>query len=424
MALGCDQGTAALSSGGKGPPPQVVWQYPSDPSGGEATGVPLLTSIRVQFNRFLAPESAVRQAVCVESCTVGPSAQCDGQCIGGLAPEYDPVDRVAVWKNAALQAGLRYNVRLLVPQNDDDPTGIRTIDGTPLEAEYAFAFTAGDPSKAAGAGGIDPALANEELTVTKRAGITYCSTGLCSVPSMGCTTPLPDQAVFGPRGTLVSSAGISSCAGSPLCHVPPAQGPTGITVPVGSVLTLSDQAIVQLVANAVVATETAVGPDPGAPRRSPKDVFGVNMPYIDGMNNNAGNSYLLYKLILGMAPRCGRPTNEETPNPSFPQLPKNCTLSTPEYLCKDVTCLPDAAAPTPRVDGGPPGLAGTPIPPVVPSWVPEAQWQPPLPGEYDRLRTRIRGEGMPAVQGGMPYENALAVSAWIAAGATVVDCPP
>jgi hypothetical protein len=203
----------------------------------------------------------------------------------------------------------------------------------------------------------------------------------------------------------------------------------------GSALILSDPAggadpvereraaIVRLVTNAVVATETAVGPDPGAPRRSPKDVFGVNMPYIDGMNNNAGNSYLLYKLILGMKSRCGHP-EWETPNPPDPNDRRvDCTLSSPEYLCKDVTCLPDAAAPTPRVDGGPPGIAGNPIPPVVPSWVPEAQWQPPLQGEYDRLRTRIRGEGMPPPQGSLLYQNALAVSAWITAGATA-DCPP
>ena len=65
-ALGCDQGTPALSAGGKGPAPQVVWKYPwvyagpTDNVGAEAKGVPPTTSVRVQFDRFLAPDSAVR----------------------------------------------------------------------------------------------------------------------------------------------------------------------------------------------------------------------------------------------------------------------------------------------------------------------------------------------------------------------------
>src|SRR5882724_5691052 len=136
--LGCDQGTPTLSSGGKGPAPQVVWKYPSAANGGEAMNVPTLTSIRVQFDRFLAPESAVRQAICVAAATT--TAQ--DQCIGGLVPEYDPVDRVAVWKGASLLPNQRYNVRLLLPTSPDDTTtGIRAFDGVPLDKEYTFAFT-------------------------------------------------------------------------------------------------------------------------------------------------------------------------------------------------------------------------------------------------------------------------------------------
>src|SRR6266542_921357 len=107
---GCDQGTPVLSNGGKGPPPQAVWTFPKN----EATGVALKQSIRVQFDRVLSPASAVRQGVCVQATTVGAGAT--DECIGGLTPQYDPVDRVAVWvPSVPLMPMTRYNVLLLPP---------------------------------------------------------------------------------------------------------------------------------------------------------------------------------------------------------------------------------------------------------------------------------------------------------------------
>jgi hypothetical protein len=422
-----------VSAGGKGPAPQVVWQYPwayaspSDAVGTETKGVPLVTSIRVQFDRFLAPTSTVRQSICVQSCTVGPSAQCDGQCIGGLSPEYDPVDRVVVWKNASLVAGLRYNVRLLVPTSDDDPNGIRSIDGAPLDNEYTFAFTAGDPNKMPGdPDAIKPELVEAERVVTDRTDpmkLSFCSIyKYCPVPTSGCMMPLADQYIRGPQ-TLFRDY----CSGTAGCH-----GPTTLNVkgPAGSVLTLNDRnggtpaAITRLVSGGVVATESAVGPDPLTAHRGPKDVFGVNMPVIDA--KNPGNSYLLYKVILGMAPRCHH-ENEESANPNYAM--HSCTaaagqLQADEFLCSDIQCKPDAGADRPQVDGGPPGVAMQPAPPFVPGWVPDDRWKPAADGEYARLRSRIRGDGMPPPQTPepTPYQNARAISAWIAAGASVT-CP-
>jgi hypothetical protein len=428
--LGCDQGNPELSPGGKGPAPHVVWKYPwtyAGPGdvGMETRGVPLQTTIRVQFDRFLAPDSAIRQSICVQSCSVGPGAQCDGQCLGGLSPEYDPIDRVVVWKSATLVAGLRYNVRLLVPKDDNDLQGVRAIDGTPLDKEYTFAFTAGDPTKMAGdPDAIKPELVAAESVVAQRTAINFCSTSkFCPVPTMGCATPDPDPAIRGPQQTLQSCAAGSGCHGAP---TPPVVVPPAAPPPRGSVFSLIERnggvpaAVIRLVGQGVVATESAVGPDPSLPRRSPKDVFGVNMPYLDA--KNPGNSYVIYKVLLGMAPRCGH-VNEESANPNYAD--QACTgaaqLSTDEFLCSDIQCLPEAGANRPNVDGGPPAPAGKPSPPLVPAWIPDDRWTPPADGEFNRLRTRIRGDGMAPGQP-TPYQDAHALSAWIAAGASAT-CP-
>jgi hypothetical protein len=186
-------------------------------------------------------------------------------------------------------------------------------------------------------------------------------------------------------------------------------------------------AVTRLVNNVTVATESAVGPDPNAPQRSPNAVFGVNMPYIDGATKNPGNSFLLYKVILGLAPRCGH-LDEESPNPSLNATactPVAGQLTAPEYLCSDIQCKPEAGASVPQVDGGAPGQPGQPAPPIAPSWVPADHWKPPAAGEYNRLRGRIRGDGMPPLSQlhPTPYQSAIALSAWIAKGAGT-NCPP
>jgi hypothetical protein len=136
---------------------------------------------------------------------------------------------------------------------------------------------------------------------------------------------------------------------------------------------------------------------------------------IDGAN--------LYKVILGLAPRCGH-LDEESPNPSLGAsacTPLAGQLAAPEYLCSTIQCKPEAGADVPQVDGGAPGQSGQPAPPIAPSWVPTDRWKPPVAGEYARLHARIRGDGMPP---GSPtsYQNARALSAWIASGASTV-CP-
>jgi hypothetical protein len=68
------------------------------------------------------------------------------------------------------------------------------------------------------------------------------------------------------------------------------------------------------------------------------------------------------------------------------------------------------------------GKKGDLLSPLHESRVPDDAWQPPAKGEYDRLRQRIRGAGMP--QGSVVSRaDALAISAWIADGARVESCP-
>ncbi|HEX9295285.1 MAG TPA: Ig-like domain-containing protein [Polyangiaceae bacterium] len=405
-----------LSDGGKGPPPQVVWTFPAN----EAMGVALQQSIRVQFDRFLAPGSAVRQGVCVQSAPVGAGAPAD--CIGGLTPKYDPVDRVAVWIPPPLMPMTRYNVRLLAPQDENDANGIRAFDGVPLEKEFTFAFTTGD---------------NTAMAIEPKRDITFCSLpSLCTVPTNVCSEPAVDKNIHGPNDLL------GGCAGSTgSCHTPPPANEI-LPGPVGSVVSYTGdagvpEAVRQLVEQSVVASETATGADPSAPRRSANDIFGQNMPVIDA--TNPGNSYILYKLILAMPPRCPFDPNEESANPTS----VTCKASgygalegftANEYNCSDFpppqpkdpagTCPSDAGVTPPTVVGMP----GQRIPPLVEPWVPDDQWHPPAKGEYDRLRLRIRGDSM-SISGfgpanATPRQDALAMSAWIAAGAVVATCTP
>jgi hypothetical protein len=367
--------------------------YPAN----DATGVPPTTSIRVQFDRFLAPDSAVRQAVCIQA---GDPNDKSIPCVGNLSPEYDPVDRVAVWKNSgSLLANQRYNVRLLVPANADDPTGVRAFDGVPLETEFRFAFTTGS--------GPNPMFVEPDRTTNSG----FCASSQCPLPMTGCT-PRPDV-VQSPTDYLTNSCRSCHSPSYPRANVflliprDSGQPPPNIL-----------DTVKLLVEEKTVATESATGPDPTVPRRSAKDVFAENMPYIDA--NNPGNSFLLYKVLLGMPQRCGHP-DEESGNPQPDSVAcSTVNASTNTYACTSIGCGPDGGAVVPA-GAAPIGRTGEMAPPIVPSWVPANQWKPPVPGEYDRLRLRIRGDSMPQGQP-VAYQNVLGLSAWIAAGASTT-CP-
>jgi hypothetical protein len=411
-SAGCDRGSPT-SVDSVGPPVRVVWTYPPH----EAHDVPVTFSISVQFDRFLLPSTTLRQTICLQAATVGAEHPGLDFCEGaGLAPHYDPVDRIATWTiRGKIFPKTRYNVRIFAPNDANDTAGVRAFDGAPLEKEYIFAFTTGDQSP-----GLEP---------SRKLG--FCAMkSLCPLPDGACDGPAPTPLTASPHDFLAAS-----CTRSGNCHGAAGQG-SGLS---GSALQFQETpggsitpSLRRLVLDSVVATETATGVDPTAPSRSVLTPFGRNMPYIDAAN--PANSYLLYKLILGMAPRCPFDGNEE----SAMFEPTACapdggyargTYERDWFACDEVArkSLPrDEAGVCPSDGGFAPlhveGARGRPLAPPIPPRIPDDAWRPPASGEYERLRTRIRGLGMP--HGGMVSRaEALTISAWIASGAEVEDCP-
>ena len=400
----------------------MVWTYPAN----EATDVPRTFAISVQFDRFLMPSTPVRSALCLQAATVGGEATGTEHCVpAGIAPEYDPVDRVATWIiRGEILERTRYNVRLFAPRDALDPNGVRAFDGAPLEKEFTFAFTTGTSRP-----GLEPPRT-----------LGFCDVRrLCPLPGGACDEPVHVAVTKSPREFLASN-----CTSGGTCH----GAGTGGSGPTGSVLRFDDDgagggieaAVRHLVKHAVVARQTATGVNPTVPNRNVLAPFGQNMPYIDA--TNPGNSFLLYKMILAMAPRCPFDPSEESATHNgapcdpgggyaswrYPNDLYDCTSIADARLRSDPigNCPSDGGFPGPRDGGIPPltKIAKTDdfISPLLAPRVPADAWQPPAQGEYDRLRARIRGSGMP--QGGLvSHADALAISAWIADGARVEACP-
>jgi hypothetical protein len=327
-----------------------------------------------------------------------------------LVPQYDPVDRVVAWlPQQTLMPQTRYNVRLLVPQSDSDPAGVRAFDGVPLAKETTFAFTTGNAAS----------LPTPPEPV-RNVDFCYTPDNVCALPVNACSAATVGPTVQTPGPIGVFSGG---ACGATNCHGP-ANTPTvgaNSKIAVGSALILSTDgtitgipsAVQQLLApQAQVATETATGADPKAPARSTTTPFGQNMPYIDA--NNPGNSFLLYKLIIGLGP--------------------SSSYDVDYYNCADFPdggLIPTDNAGNCPSDAGvvaPPALvtAGELIPGPVEPWVPDdvAAANPPVAGELARLRFRIRGLPMPFPGGFTARQNALTLSAWIAAGGVAHACSP
>jgi hypothetical protein len=259
-------------SASAGPPVHVVWTEPAP----EATGISPGAPIRFQLDRMLAPDTAVRQSICVTSASVGSRDAGFTRCTGAvLAPQYDPVDRVATFElTSPLSPSTRYNAVLLRPESDNDPNGVRAIDGAVLEESFVLPFWTGS--------GTTPA-------VQPRRSVGFCDD-------------------LGPFAILRGCAAGGSCHGAgPVSGPPPYGAAFLLDTPDGGLAT----AVRSLVERGTVATETATGPDPARPQRRIFGPFAENMPYIDP--KNPANSYLLYKLMIGM--------DEQTAPPLLPPEP-------------------------------------------------------------------------------------------------------
>lgn len=419
----CDRGTPTFDAVEVGPPVKVLLTIPA----AEAIDVPVDQSIRVQFDRFLSPLSVLRQSICIAA--VGPTTKDSGRpgCEQFPKPEYDPIDRVAVWKPShPLKPGVRYTVVVRAPENEEDQDGIRAFDGAPLEQSFVFAFTTErrlpcstdtDCIEPASCGCEDDGCSRKTCRLPSnepKRSIDYCydSPRYCAWPRNGCSPPrLVRATTSGPRQQL------NACSeGSARCHTGGGSDKPifrGVAhPPFGSELSLARDGIRNYIGQ--VALQTAREASPTRINRLGVP-FAVNMPYVDP--GFPANSYLLWKLVLGMQ---GTDVNIETP-----------VFSDDGYRCED---LPQG----PLVDGGPDGScpAEAPIPTALPivkagdeqpgpvePWIPRALSRPIAEGEYERLRRSLHGGGMPYGPDERIYVASLrTIQAWIAAGAATPDC--
>lgn len=402
----------------------------------EAHDVPLDSSLRIQFDRFLSRLSILRQSATI--CTGSADAFEAGvaSCVPFPEPEYDPVDRVAVWKpDVFFEPNVRYTLRVHAPTDESDPYGVRAFDGAPLEQDFTLSFwTAASPppSCATDADCEAPARCsssvNGHCTREPKREIDYCYVAerACVPPADLCHAPKPNP--FFALTTDGPASRLSACGeGTTRCHASSDDDssafPAGVeNPPFGGALVLENGRVRDSIGK--VALETVVAPDPKRALES-NVPFGVNMPYVDP--GHPANSYLLWKLVLKMAPDDG-----PIVTPQFGVV-NGKPLGVDGYRCAD---LPDAALVAPLDDGGCPSDAGfeTDAAVVAPAggeqpgpiepWIPVGQLQPIAPGEFDRLKKRIRGGGMPYGPSERMYVSAIrTIEAWIAEGAPTPECP-
>ncbi len=273
---------------------------------------------------------------------------------------YDPVTRVVTITPAApLDPGQGYRVVILSPQNDADPLGLRAIDGATL----------------------DPSTPPIEFTVLQPdAGVDAGASPAPALPTMSfCADVLP---------VLTTKCGSSICHG-------------GTTLPADGLRLDSPTAV-----TATALGRVAVGSNRG-PRSTAAAVgslFGVDMPIVDpgtgtGPAGDPGDSWLLYKLLMAVPPRC--------------------------VVAAGVGVDVDAGADA----GASAGKAPTDV-----SGAHQVLWQPLSPAERDILSSLIPGREMPfptnpsarldQAKEPLTCDELERISLWIAQGAVVPSsCP-
>jgi hypothetical protein len=247
---------------------------PSAPSLPDTSRVLSTTSVRLEFDRFLLPGDAIRQSICLQPSSEPVATLGDCRLPVFLEPSYDPVWRRATYRlpaMAKLVADTKYWLTVLAP-TEASAFGFRAFDRAPLAENVVLQFTtaATDPPGAPVETSLDEAgrrAASEELFCTASACVAACGA------DQACADRCP-----------VSKSMPLACGG---CHLPIETG--------GAVMGLDlsgperIEAILGRVAHQTQTGEQADEPD--VPRR-----FGRAMPQVDP--GNAGNSYLLYKMLV------------------------------------------------------------------------------------------------------------------------------
>ena len=227
---------------------------------GPSKGIPADGAVRVQFDRLLLPSSILRQSVMVIDAS---GAQFSPQ------PIYDPVARTVTLFDTPdkwLKPDQPYKVSLKVASSAGD-FGVRAIDGANLNSPSPIGFIT---TAATGAGLGEPTM-------------DYCHD----------VYPL-----------FAERCSASSCHGARITGGDPARFGTGPSSPAAGLILETVAGV-----NDTAVNRVANGSNTGALSgrgSAPGPQFGVDMPIIDP--GDPGNSWLLYKLLLGQPSDTTKPT--------------------------------------------------------------------------------------------------------------------
>lgn len=322
----------------------------------EGTEVLSTASFTIRFDRFLLPNSASRQSLCLRAnlADVATLEDCTGAVF--LEPTYNPVKREITYRQRAdepsLLSGTTYKLTVLAPGGQVASAGIRAFDGAPLAASRAFEFTtlATDP-----VGSTLETLSTDDLFCRSKkqciaecaattTSVVMCETAgncqscaaacNCAPGDLSCTNNCAgdDEAckaactacndcqtacrpVCVDRCPDSVSTALTNCAFAS-CHRED-RDDTGALLK-GAAMGLDLSSAEAIVATAInkVAHQTQQGEHADTIDRSPLR-FGRAMPLIDAATPGEpggfpGNSYLLYKLAIGPgATGASAPTVEE-----------------------------------------------------------------------------------------------------------------
>lgn len=254
-------------------------------AGDGSTEVLSTTSFVVRFDRFVLPMSVVRQSICIQS-DVSANVQAIEDCKSPvfLEPTYNPVRREVLFRQSPdadktrLAPGTRYALTVLAPPSEDAATGFRAFDGAPLSQtkRIEFATVAQDPSQA-----------TLEVPPT---GDLYCRR------EPECLSTCADDACRAGCEKIGVEPLITGCAFGAACHSDAVGSGGDILRGAAEGLNFSTSEFILATAVNRVAHQTMMGGHADEPDRSPLR-FGRAMPILDA--GNPGNSYALYKLVIG-----------------------------------------------------------------------------------------------------------------------------
>lgn len=246
----CDQGSRDLSPS-TGPPLNIYSSYPAFGAGLDcapedgACGVPRNVVFEFRFDRFLRPDTAIRQSMTLYTGVPSNAVPATNR-LPEIAPEYDLVERVVRFSlpdGFLLHENALYTFELAVP-DEEEAFGFTAFDGAPLAADT--------PTR------VSFATSNQ----------------LEELPAEPAPPDCDDVVAL-----------FSSCA-SAACH-------GGEHPRMGLDLTTGEA--IRRTAIGRVAHQTEVGDRTGVALQDPSRV-GVAMPIIDP--HRPDNSYLLYKLLI------------------------------------------------------------------------------------------------------------------------------